>query len=455
MGGRADYCVYWFRLAHDHLKKNSRAGLVGTNTIRQNYSREGGLDYIVEHEGTITDAVSSMIWSGEAVVHVSVVNWIKGQSSGKKRLRLQTGNIPDEGWTQQDLDRIGPSLSFATDVTSARRLNVNAKQGGCYQGQTHGHDGFLLPPPKAKALIKEDSDYAQVVFPFLTADDLIGQVDAKPTRYVIDFHPRDLIECKEFPKVFSQIEAKVLPDRKTAAKEEEKRNAPVLKADPEAHVNHHHANFLKHWWLMSYPRSDMIEAISKLDRYLVCGQVTKRPIFEFISTKIRPNAALNVFAHDDDYSFGILQSGIHWQWFIERCSTLKSDFRYTSNTVFDTFPWPQEPDPKALRKVADAAVALRKLRSSLRSKYSLSFRELYRTLDEPGEHALKKAHTKLDEAVRAAYGMPEDAEPLRFLLELNLELANREEKNKKVTQPGLPSSVKNYKHFVTSDCVSV
>ncbi len=40
--GRADYCVYWFRKAHDHLMKGQRAGLVGTNTIRQNYSRTGG-----------------------------------------------------------------------------------------------------------------------------------------------------------------------------------------------------------------------------------------------------------------------------------------------------------------------------------------------------------------------------------------------------------------------------
>jgi type II restriction/modification system DNA methylase subunit YeeA len=42
--GRADYCVYWFRRAHDELAPGARAGLVGTNTIRQNYSREGGLD---------------------------------------------------------------------------------------------------------------------------------------------------------------------------------------------------------------------------------------------------------------------------------------------------------------------------------------------------------------------------------------------------------------------------
>lgn len=84
--GRADYCVYWFRRAHQELQAGKRAGLVGTNTIRQNYSRLGGLDYVVRNGGTIVEAVSTMKWSGEADVDVSIVNWVKGAASGKKRL---------------------------------------------------------------------------------------------------------------------------------------------------------------------------------------------------------------------------------------------------------------------------------------------------------------------------------------------------------------------------------
>jgi len=74
MPGRADYCVYWFRKAHDMLPDGGRAGLVGTNTIRQTDSRKGGLDYIVSNDGTIIEAVSTMPWSGKAVVYVSIVN---------------------------------------------------------------------------------------------------------------------------------------------------------------------------------------------------------------------------------------------------------------------------------------------------------------------------------------------------------------------------------------------
>ena len=46
-----------------------------------------------------------------------------------------------------------------------------------------------------------------------------------------------------------------------------------------------------------------------------------------------PGDALSCFAFSDDYSFGILQSGIHWSWFIATCSKLKGDFRYTPESV--------------------------------------------------------------------------------------------------------------------------
>ena len=88
-----------------------------------------------------------------------------------------------------------------------------------------------------------------------------------------------------------------------------------MATNPDAKVNQHHRNFLDKWWLLSDAREEMINGITGLPRYIASGQVTKRPIFEFIGSEIRPNAALIVFPFADDYSFGILQSGIHWAWF--------------------------------------------------------------------------------------------------------------------------------------------
>jgi type II restriction/modification system DNA methylase subunit YeeA len=81
--GMADFCVYWFRRAHDELipctkakPVAGRAGLVGTQNVRNNASRIGGLDYI-SATGTIVDAVDNQPWSGEANVNVSIANWVK------------------------------------------------------------------------------------------------------------------------------------------------------------------------------------------------------------------------------------------------------------------------------------------------------------------------------------------------------------------------------------------
>jgi hypothetical protein len=455
ISGNADYCVYWIRLAHDHLKPGQRAGLVGTNTIRQNYSREGGLDYVVDNGGVITSAVASMIWSGEANLHISIVNWIKGEQAGDKRLHLQTGNDPEQGWSWIDLDRIASSLSFDIDVTKARRLEANAARGGCFQGQTHGHEGFLLEPTAARKLVKEDPDYARVIYPFMIADDLIGERDSKPTRYVIDFQGLDLMEAQKFPAAYNQVKAKVLPDREAAAKAEAKANTALVAKKPNARLNHHHASFLNRWWRLSWERSDLLEAIGDLPRYIVCGRVTKRPIFEFIDSGIHPNDALQVFPYDDDYSFGILQSGIHWAWFTARCSTLKSDSRYTSNTVFDSFPWPQAPALADVKAVAEAAVALRTLRNQLKVKHNKSLRDLYRTLDLPGDQPLKTAQGRLDATIRKAYGMPDKADILTHLLSLNQSLAQNEDDGLGIQGPGIPSTVTSRDGLVTTDAIRI
>jgi hypothetical protein len=426
--------------------------MIGTNTIRQNYSRESGLDKIVSGGGTITEAVSSMIWPDEAVVHVSIVNWIKGKQKGDKRLYIQDGNDVTTGWRFVDLDIIGPALSFQLDVTKAKSLKVN-EIGGCYQGQTHGHKGFLLDLQYAKIELLDHPEFSNVLFPFLIANELIGGRSSKPRRYVIDFHKCDIFEARKYKDLFSIVEKRVLPDRKKSAEKELKRNEEALKRNAKAKTNKHHANFLNRWWVLSYPREDLITAIDKKARYVACGRVTKRPIFEFISSKIRPNDALQVFNYDDDYSFGVLHSSIHWIWFKERCSTLKSDFRYTSNTVFDSFPWPQSASDKAIKDVAAASVELRKIRNELRKKHNQSLRDIYRLLEQPGKNDLRDAHEALDQAVRAAYGMEKDADPLQFLLDLNLRLYAEEQKGEEIIGPGVPRKFGDTASIITKDCI--
>lgn len=72
-----DFCAYWFRLAHDNIDEKGRVGLVATNSISQGKSRVAALDYVTQNGGYIHEAISTQVWSGEAKVHVSLVNWCK------------------------------------------------------------------------------------------------------------------------------------------------------------------------------------------------------------------------------------------------------------------------------------------------------------------------------------------------------------------------------------------
>lgn len=445
--GRADYCVYWFHRAHDELPADGCAGLVGTNTIRQNYSRQGGLDHIVKNGGTITEAVSTMVWPGEAIVHVSVVNWTKASAKGLKKLSWQEGDQLASPWHESRLATIPASLSPDVDVTDAKTLRANSESDACFQGQTQGHEGFLLSPDDAQSMLAASPKNRDVIFPYLIGDDLLSNMHGEPSRWVIDFSAREQMKARRYVLPFQRIKESVLTDRRKAAIEEQQRNKSIGGGG-----NHHHTNFLKRWWLLSYPRGQLMARLATLTRYIVCSRVTKRPVFDFVSASIHPSDALAVFPFEDDYSFGILQSSLHWAWFTARCSTLTARFRYTSETVFNSFPWPQSPTEKQCLAVAKSAASLRTLRRQLAIEKNMNLRAMYASMEDPGTHPLKEAHAALDKAVRDAYAMPARDDSLVFLLELNQQCAAREARGEVVEGPGLPKGMAP-EAFVTNDCV--
>ena len=302
--GMADYCVYWFRKAQDALPECTaddpvagRAGLVGTQNIRNNQSRVGGLDYIAK-TSTIVEAVDNQPWSGEANVHVSIANWLKTQKQsllpklrrlwfkveqlrGAKRRKAATGSAAKE--YELDLrttDYISSTLSDQCDVSEARQLQCNTEPQRVFQGQVPGHDAFVLSKSEARDLIAADKRNANVIHPFLIGRDLVSG-DGQPTRYVIDFHAMDVLEASAFKRPFERIQTQVLPDREREAKKG-KTTAGGLRP--------HHQLFLRYLWRHSYDRAEMIRMVGSLTRIIVCSRVTKRPIFEFVSPRSGPIA---------------------------------------------------------------------------------------------------------------------------------------------------------------------
>ena len=459
--GMADFCVYWFRRVHDELKvctadepMAGRAGLVGTQNIRSNASRIGGLDYITA-TGTLVDAVDNQPWSGEANVHVSIANWVKTQDDAllpkTRRLWFQAappvpratrsrGAGPASKQYELDMREVGfinSSLSDKVDVAGAVALSVNQSIVVC-QGITPGNAGFVLTPVERAAMVSAEAKSATVTHPYLVGDDILSGTWQAP-RWIIDFGVSDILRAQSFTKPFEHLKMTVLPAMKRASSE--------AKSERSTSIDQ--------WWLHWRGRKNLLAAIAELPRYLACSRVTKRPIFAFINSSVRPGDALQVFTLADNYSFGILQSQIHYLWFHAKCSNMKSDPRYTSESVFHTFPWPQAPTKAQIEAVAAAGVALRHLRAESSKNTDGGLRALYRTLDLPGKNPLRTAHAALDTAVLAAYGFSARKDILQQLLDLNAAVAANIDAGKKVFGPGVPPSYKNVAKLITTDCFGI
>ena len=117
------------------------------------------------------------------------------------------------------------------------------------------------------------------------------------------------------------------------------------------------------WWELSRTAAELIQKIADRRAIIVV------PCYEAASVRFCFSAIFDrethyqVFGFADDYSFGILQSHAHWLWFIDEMPKMKSDFRYTPESVFDTFPWPQTATVKQIDAVAAAARELRRVRA--------------------------------------------------------------------------------------------
>ena len=70
-------------------------------------------------------------------------------------------------------------------------------------------------------------------------------------------------------------------------------------------------------------------------------RVSKHRVFVWVKADVVCNDATDVFARDDDYTFGVLHSRIYETWAKAMGTQLReaeSGFRYTPTSCFETFP---------------------------------------------------------------------------------------------------------------------
>lgn len=120
------------------------------------------------------------------------------------------------------------------------------------------------------------------------------------------------------------------------------------------------------------------------------------------------------------YDFGILESRMHMTWMRTVCGRLKSDYRYSRDLCYNTFPWPEAKETQ--REVIE--VLAQKVLDARDLYPELTLADLYDPDKMPQE--LKEAHEHLDRAVDQLYrakAFENDEERLQMLFEKYEKLA--------------------------------
>ncbi|WP_071188275.1 DNA methyltransferase [Trichormus sp. NMC-1] len=390
-----DFCAYWFRLAHDKIDEKGRVGLVATNSISQGKSRVATLDYITQNGGYIHEAISTQPWSGEAKVHVSIVNWCKQK--------------PENYYLDdQIISQINSALKSSIDVSQAVRLKANINK--CFQGVIPVGEGFIVTEKQVIDWIKADSKNQEILKLFSMGANLAKNPHGKPERWIIDFNDISIEGASDYQLPFKYIKKAVKPQR-------DKNRRDVTRIN---------------WWKYGEKRPAMRNAISSLSFYFAVPRVSKWAIFIPAPLNWLPGDKSVVVASDDFYIFGILTSKVHREWMNAQKSTLQADIAYTHNTCFETFPFPQTADIKIVGKICAKAEELHQYRTQQMESKQWGITTLYNKFFNEPSSQLYQLHQQLDKLVMEAYKFQPEDDILEKLLILNLELAENEKQGIKI-----------------------
>jgi hypothetical protein len=390
----ADLVVYWHEKARAMVAvgRTRRVGLLATQGIRGGANRK-----VIERIKDTGDLF--LAWSDEqwvldgANVHISFL----GYDDGSDTARLLDGRPVAE---------INADLTSGSDLTKAKPLPENA--GISFMGDTKGGAFDISGDLARRMLAAQNPDgrsNADVVRPWVNGLD----ITRKPRdMWIIDFGvdmPIEQAALYEMP--FEYVREHVRTVR----------------------VGNKRAAYAERWWLHAEPRPAMRAKLAPLARYIATPRLTKHRLFVWLTRETLPDSQIIVIARDDDCTFGVLHSRVHELWARAMGSQLReyeSGFRYTPTTTFETFPFPRATDEQA-RVIGDAARDLTRLRDGWLSIVGPTDEGEERTLttlynQQPSW--LIQAHTRLDEAVLAAYSWPAELPDdlvLARLLDLNLE----------------------------------
>jgi hypothetical protein len=368
--GSADLVAYFFLRAMSLLNAQGNLGLIATNTVAQGDTRAVGLRQMVDDGFTITRAIQSRSWPVASANLEYAAVW-----GTRSEVAATVPRVSDD----LPVDRISTLLEPGEDVDP---LRLAENRGIAFQGCNVLGMGFTLEPDEAKSWIMADPKYAEVLFPFLSGEDLNSRPSISPPRWIIDFNERSEAEAERYTLPYEQVRTLVKPQRERGSAQW--RNRP--------------------WWLFERSRPKMRNAIRGLDDLLVLAQVSKTVMPVRTANGRVFSHKIVVFATNSYSDQAVLSSSLHQMWAVKYSATMRTDLSYSPSDVFLTFPRPSQTN-----RLAEVGRTLDIERREIMLRRQFGLTKLYNLVNDP-EYTdndiarVREIHVQLDQAVMDAYG---------------------------------------------------
>lgn len=372
LAGKIDYVAGWyFKAASLISNTNIKVAFVSTNSICQGEQVVGVWQPLYKRFGVNIDfAYQTFKWGSEAkdkaAVHCVIVGFSTTHNNEKKQLFSSTDKL--------DLvDNINPYLLSGETIFVESVKEPICQVSPMYFGSKPTDGGyFFLTPEEKQEIIKKEPQSGKYIRKVLGAQEYINDIE----RYCLWLEGITPSELKNSPMIYERVKkvrefrlaskaesTRKFADRPTEFKQNAQPNTPYL----------------------------IIPSVSSENRRYVPIGYIQSEVIATNATQIIPNATL--------YEFGVITSNVHMAWMRIVAGRLKSDYRYSSTIVYNTFPWPTVTDEQK-KFIANTAQGI----LDARALYpDCSLADLYDELTMPVE--LRKAHQANDIAVMKAYGM--------------------------------------------------
>lgn len=372
LAGKIDYVAGWyFKAASLISNTNIKVAFVSTNSICQGEQVVGVWQPLYKRFGVNIDfAYQTFKWGSEAkdkaAVHCVIVGFSTNLNNEKKQLFSSTDKL--------DLvDNINPYLLSGKTIFVESVKTPICPVSPMYFGSKPTDGGyFFLTPEEKQVIVRKEPQSEKYIRKVLGAQEYINNVE-RYCLWLVGITPSEL---KSSPMIYERV--KKVREFRLASKAESTRKFADRPTEFKQNAQ------------PNKPYLIVPRVSSENRRYVPIGYIDPE-VIATDATQIIPNATL--------YEFGVITSNVHMAWMRTVAGRLKSDYRYSSTIVYNTFPWPTVTDEQK-KFIANTAQGI----LDARALYpGCSLADLYDELTMPVE--LRKAHQANDIAVMKAYGM--------------------------------------------------